>query len=122
MKKLVFIGAIAVCLTVAYACNKSKTETPAATTEAVNTETATLGVKGNCEMCKQRIETAAQQVEGVNSASWNEENKSLEVNFDPSKTSIDAVSAAVAQAGYDTDLNEADAAAYSALPPCCQYR
>ncbi len=85
-------------------------------------EHAILGVKGLCEMCKETIETTAKSVEGVTMASWDLEKKELHLNFDPNKTSVDAVSKAIAKAGYDTDKDKADQAAYDNLPACCKYR
>lgn len=38
-------------------------------------EHAMFGVKGSCDMCKQRIETAAKSVNGVSSAHWDKENR-----------------------------------------------
>ena len=36
-------------------------------------EHAMFGVKGSCDMCKQRIETAAKSVNGVSSVHWDKE-------------------------------------------------
>jgi Cu(I)/Ag(I) efflux system membrane fusion protein len=81
-----------------------------------------LKVGGACGMCKTRIEKAAQSVEGVTSAAWNKETQQLHVHFDAAKTTIEAVSKAVAQSGHDTDKNKADDKTYNALPGCCKYR
>lgn len=92
------------------------------------TETATAGqhqtimVSGNCEMCKERIETAAKSIAGVASADWNIETKLLHVQFDGTKTSLDAIQKAIAKAGHDTEKYKASDAAYNALPDCCKYR
>jgi Cu(I)/Ag(I) efflux system membrane fusion protein len=92
------------------------------TMNAAEGEHAMLNVNGLCEMCKQRIETAALNVKGVTSADWNIEKKVLHVNFDPNVTNIDAISKAIADAGHDTDKYKATQAAYDALPSCCKYR
>lgn len=81
-----------------------------------------LGVKGNCEMCKERIETAAKSVKGVSVADWNIEKKELHLNFDPNMTNIDAISKAIAKAGHDTDNDKANQTVYDSLPECCKYR
>jgi Cu(I)/Ag(I) efflux system membrane fusion protein len=85
-------------------------------------EHAMLTVQGLCEMCKDRIEKAAKSVSGVTSASWDIKTKQLHLNFDPAKTSVDAVAKAIAKAGHDTDKYKADKATYDALPSCCKYR
>ena len=92
------------------------------TMNAAEGEHAMLNVDGLCEMCKQRIETAAKNVKGVTVADWNIEKKVLHVNFDPNVTNIDAISKAIADSGYDTDKYKASQTAYDALPSCCKYR
>ena len=89
---------------------------------AQDEEHAMLGVKGSCEMCKERIENAAKSVEGVTFASWDMEKQELHMNFDPAKTNIEAISKVIAKAGHDTDKDKAEQAVYDALPSCCKYR
>lgn len=130
MKKYFLLATMAVTVTFA-ACNSTSTKksSEVSTTEHSEMsmpqdnqgEHAMLGVKGLCEMCKETIETAAKGVEGVTMASWDMESKELHLNFDPQKTSVDAVSKAIAKAGYDTDKDKADQKVYDALPECCKY-
>ena len=89
---------------------------------AAGGEHAMLAVQGLCEMCKDRIEKATKSVNGVTSASWDIKTKQLHLDFDPAKTSVDAVAKAIAKAGHDTDRYKADKATYDALPACCKYR
>lgn len=89
---------------------------------AAKMEHQTIKVSGNCDQCKQRIETAAKSVSGVSSADWNTETKMLHVQFDGAKTNLDAIQKAVAKAGHDTEKYKASDAAYKALPECCKYR
>jgi Cu(I)/Ag(I) efflux system membrane fusion protein len=84
--------------------------------------TPTLIVQGSCGMCKTRIEKAAKSVKGVSSAQWDSKTKTLNLNFDKSKTSLDAISKAIAKVGHDTDKHKADDKVYDALPGCCKYR
>lgn len=84
-------------------------------------EYADLEVQGLCEMCKETIETTVTKVKGVTNATWDKESKKLHLNFDPHTTSVAAVSKAIAEAGYETELDKADKAAYEALPGCCKY-
>jgi membrane fusion protein, copper/silver efflux system len=81
-----------------------------------------LKVAGNCDLCKERIETAAKLVEGVKSAEWKAETQLLNVSFDGSKTSADDIAKAIAEVGHDTEKFKATDAVYKALPECCLYR
>ncbi|HCA98448.1 MAG TPA: copper chaperone [Porphyromonadaceae bacterium] len=101
---------------------KTENEHIEMTPGTVNEEHAMLGVKGSCEMCKDRIEKAAKSVEDVTFASWDMEKQELHLNFDPDKTSIEAISKAIAAAGHDTDKDKAPDEVYNALPACCKYR
>jgi Cu(I)/Ag(I) efflux system membrane fusion protein len=83
---------------------------------------AMLTVQGLCDMCRERIEKAAQRIAGVSSAVWDRNTKRLDFDFDPAGASPDAVARAVAAAGHDNDRHRADDKAYDALPPCCKYR
>lgn len=78
-------------------------------------------VSGNCGMCKARIEKTAKQVNGVVSATWDEDSKMLKLEFDSSQTSIGEVSQEVAKAGHDTKYSKAEDNVYNNLPGCCQY-
>ena len=98
-----------------------------ATQSRTRSETAkqdhqTIIVSGNCEQCKERIETAAKSVSGVSSADWKASDKMLHVQFDASKTSSDAIQKAIAKVGHDTEKFKASDAAYKELPECCKYR
>jgi Cu(I)/Ag(I) efflux system membrane fusion protein len=79
-------------------------------------------VEGLCEMCKDRIETTAKSVHGVETAQWDMETKQLHLSYDKSHTDIDAVKKAIADAGHDNDKYRAPDKVYSALPECCHYR
>jgi Cu(I)/Ag(I) efflux system membrane fusion protein len=130
MKKYFFIAvtALAVFFT---ACNSSSSKKSESASQTEHSEIvmpqdhqgehAMLGVRGSCEMCKETIESTAKSVEGVTMASWDMDKKELHLNFDKQKTSIEAVSKAIAKAGYETDLDKADPKAYEALPNCCRY-
>jgi Cu(I)/Ag(I) efflux system membrane fusion protein len=81
-----------------------------------------IKVSGNCDMCKERIETAAKSVPGVASAEWSTETKLLHLSFDGGKTNIDAIQKAIAKAGHDTEKFKAPDNIYKELPECCLYR
>ena len=88
----------------------------------VASEHAMFGVKGSCDMCKERIEKAAKGVNGVLSAHWDKDTQMIHLQYDPQKTSPKAISKAIAKVGHDTDMDKADKAVYDKLPACCHYR
>lgn len=94
---------------------------PAQPANVANAEHVQFKVAGNCEMCKDRVETAAKSVAGVSSAVWNMETKQMDVHFDGSKTNSDAIQKAVAKVGHDAGKYKAPADVYKALPECCLY-
>jgi Cu(I)/Ag(I) efflux system membrane fusion protein len=83
-------------------------------------EHTSFPVNGNCEMCKETIETAAMSVEGVYKANWDKEAKVLHVEYD-AKVDVKAIHKAVANSGYDTSLERAADGTYESLPGCCHY-
>ncbi|MGX7667032.1 heavy-metal-associated domain-containing protein [Flavobacterium pedocola] len=82
---------------------------------------ADFEVKGNCEMCKKRIEKAAYSVAGVKSAVWHSDDQVLHLVYNEQKCSSTDVSKAVAKAGHDTQEVKATESEYNALHGCCQY-
>jgi Cu(I)/Ag(I) efflux system membrane fusion protein len=97
----------------------SGVELPSLISSAINH--LSIGVSGNCEMCKDRIETAAKSVNGVSGANWDIKTKILQLDFD-SKTNIENVHQAITKAGHDTEKMKADNKTYNSLPECCLYR
>lgn len=83
-------------------------------------KTETIKVLGNCDMCKNRIESAVKS-EGAAKASWDSKTKMLAVSYDPSKTNTDAISKKIASVGHDTEKYKADDKTYNSLPGCCKY-
>jgi Cu(I)/Ag(I) efflux system membrane fusion protein len=79
-------------------------------------------VWGSCGMCKDRIETTAKSVSGVVLAVWDISSKQLAVQFDPDKTSPEAIQKAIAKVGHDTEKFKARDDVYNKLPECCLYR
>jgi Cu(I)/Ag(I) efflux system membrane fusion protein len=116
MRKMIFLFAALVFITANSACSSKKQNQDAEVSHA------TLIVQGNCEMCKDRIEKTAQNEQGVVAAEWNAESKELHLQFDAAKTSVEAISKAIAKVGYDTEKDKADDEVYNALAPCCKFR
>jgi Cu(I)/Ag(I) efflux system membrane fusion protein len=99
--------------------------TPVDTTKAksnLSDTHAEFTVQGSCGMCKSRIEKTAKGVAGVSSAAWDSKTKKLHLHYDAKKTSVEAISKAIAKVGHDTDKDKADDETYNALPGCCKYR
>jgi len=77
---------------------------------------------GLCGMCKDRIETAALSVSGVELAKWEAESQMLHLNFDSTETNSDEIQKAVVKVGHDTEKYKAPDEVYNELPECCLYR
>jgi len=80
-----------------------------------------LLVNGVCGMCERVIEKAA-LLPGVFEAQWDQESKILALRYDSAAVELPAISAAIAQSGYDTEYLTAPDSAYQDLHHCCHYR
>ena len=78
-------------------------------------------VSGNCDMCKNLIETTVKSEEGVKTVRWNMLSKTMKVKFNPNLTSTDEIQKAIAGIGYDTEKYRAEDEVYEELHYCCQY-
>lgn len=76
-------------------------------------------VKGECDMCKDKIEKAL-DIPGISFAEWNVETKMLTVRYNDKKVSEDQIYATISGLGYATDKTEANTAAQQKLDKCCQ--
>ena len=85
-----------------------------------NVTTVNIKVRGNCDMCKSRIEKAA-QVNGVTKATWNSNTEALTLAYNPAVVSSDNVQKKIAAVGHDTEKFKAPDKVYNNLPGCCQY-
>jgi len=85
--------------------------------------TQTIKVSGTCSMDKRRIETAANSIDGVKSAVWDEHTQILTLKYSAfKKKASDDVQRKVALAGNDTEKYRAGDAVYQNLPGCCHYQ
>lgn len=74
---------------------------PAAATEAPAARTVTLAVdKMNCAACPITVRKALEQVPGVSSVKVDYDRKTAAVTFDPTRTTVEALTKATADAGY----------------------
>lgn len=76
-------------------------------------------VKGNCEMCKERIETTAKKA-GAKSAQYSIDSQTLTIETSE-KVSPEDVLKKVAEAGHDNEKFKAPNETYEKLPGCCHY-
>ncbi|WP_162989942.1 TonB-dependent receptor domain-containing protein [Chryseobacterium sp. 6424] len=81
---------------------------------------STFKVKGECGMCKERIETTARN-SGASVANWNAVTQQLAVEFDPAKTSAEKILKQIADVGHDNEKFAAPDEVYKNLPGCCLY-
>lgn len=77
-------------------------------------------VRGNCGMCKERIDKTVSTLPGVSKADWNVESKTIAVDYDSTKVSAIDIEKAVAATGHATKGVEMDMAAHDKLPMCCK--
>ncbi|MFQ3577316.1 MAG: heavy-metal-associated domain-containing protein [Cytophagales bacterium] len=89
--------------------------------KGVNTNTKEeLWVRGNCEMCKERIEGSVKGIEGVGSAVWDIETSMLSVEFDSNKVKLVQIHDACANVGHETKMVASAEDIHDRLPECCQ--
>lgn len=86
-----------------------------------NSITTSVKISGNCSMCKNVIEKAADKKK-TSKAAWNEETKLATITYDSKTTSLDAILKDIALAGYDNQYFLAPDDAYNKLPACCKYK
>lgn len=83
-------------------------------------ETQKIKVRGNCGSCKVRIEKAVTDLPSA-TGSWDIKTKVLEVSYDPTQTSLQAIMKHIAEVGHDNEMYLADDSVYKGLPACCLY-
>jgi len=77
-------------------------------------------VRGNCEMCKERIENTAYKITNVSYANWDEETSELKVKIDTSSSSLLELHLKIAATGHSTSLCKMDLKSHDELPDCCK--
>ena len=82
-------------------------------------KTVTFKVDGQCDDCKERIETTLDNP-GISYAQWDVDTKMLTVRYNSKKYSEDDIHKLVSDIGYDTSKMKANKKAQTALPKCCQ--
>ncbi len=122
MNHIKYIGIAMLAFTLTSCGDKVNTDTKSAVaTEITNgITTSTFKVWGNCDMCKETIETSL-KVDGIVKADWNVDSKMITVEYDTAKITLDQIQKNIAAVGYDNDAYKGDDKAYSELADCCQY-
>lgn len=87
-----------------------------------NAQKTSFKVRGNCSMCKARIEKAANSLTGVTGAVWKAENQIVNLEYDAEVIDIQTIHKAIAKVGHDTKKAKAENEVYENLPPCCLYK
>ncbi|MHB0914702.1 MAG: copper ion binding protein [Thermoleophilia bacterium] len=59
--------------------------------------------KMSCNHCKMAVESAAGALEGVSSISADPESKNVDISYDESVVSLDAIKQAITAAGYPVE-------------------
>ena len=124
MKKVILTITVIAAIGLASCKNETKKEvetTKAEDSKEIAMTELSFGVRGNCGMCKNTIEKAANSIEGVANANWDADKKKILVSYDDSKTNEMTIHNAIATSGYDTDKVTGNEDAYNGLPSCCQY-
>ena len=124
MNKVILSLAVIAAISFTSCNDQTKKETETTTTEVTKEMAMTdlsFGVRGNCGMCKNTIEKAANGVEGVSKATWDVDKKKIDVSFNDTKTDAMAIHNAIAASGYDTEKVAGSEEAYKDLPGCCKY-
>ena len=91
----------------------------AACTSKGNASTS-FWVRGNCEMCQERIVETLQAVPGVADASYDLETHQAAVSFDSTKTNAATLERACANVGHETKAAKSNESVVQSLPKCCQ--
>lgn len=117
MRYLLFIFSILL-----FACGAEKKEEPTVRKENISGSVlkSTFKVWGNCDMCKETIESSLKK-DGIDAADWNTETKIIAVTYDSTKINLDAIEKSIAAVGYDNIKYKGDDKAYAELPECCKY-
>ena len=116
--QITFILALILC-----SCGQQATAEQTKTTTVTNADGKTessFKVWGNCEQCKETIESAL-KIDGISKSDWNVDSKIIKVEYDSSKIKLPAIHKKIAEAGYDNVGFKSEDEAYNSLPNCCQY-
>lgn len=83
-------------------------------------QTVKIKTSAVCKMCKARIERNLAYEKGVTDVTLDVDTKVATVSFNPKKTDVAKIKAAIVKTGYDADELPADPKGYEKLPSCCK--
>jgi Cu(I)/Ag(I) efflux system membrane fusion protein len=86
---------------------------------AINKQ-STFFVRGNCEMCKERIESTASSIKGVSFVAYDVDKEELKVGYDTLLVSEIEIEKKIAQTGHATLNVPMDTINHNKLPECCK--
>ncbi|MDB5272625.1 MAG: cation-transporting ATPase [Chitinophagaceae bacterium] len=77
-------------------------------------------VRGNCNMCKDRLESGVKNISGVAQAKYNVKEESLKVTYDTTKTNRTTIEEQCAELGHGTKAHPMNEKNHEQLPECCK--
>ena len=77
-------------------------------------------VRGNCDMCKERIESGVKNISGVAKAKYNVKQEEIIVTYDTTITTRAIIEQQCAQLGHSTKAYPMNEKNHEALPECCK--
>jgi mercuric ion binding protein len=113
--KVLFVIVFAVSITAVAKAQNYKLDGPFLATK-------TIKANGSCEMCKHRIENALKKSSAIKTAVWNENSKTVQVQYFKSKINPSEIEQLIAAVGHDTEKFKAIDDVYGKLPDCCHYQ
>lgn len=88
--------------------------------QAQSTEKVKIHTSAQCNTCKEKIETALLDIEGIKSAYLDLNSSTVSVKFNNTNLSSDQIRKILTMIGYDADNLPADQTAYQNLDACCK--
>lgn len=77
-------------------------------------------VRGNCAMCKDRLESGVKTIKGVAQAKYNIKDEVLKVTYDTTITNRKVIEQQCANLGHGTKAYPMNEKNHEALPECCK--
>lgn len=77
-------------------------------------------VRGNCAMCKERLESGVKTINGVAQAKYNVKDEVLKVTYDTTITNRKVIEQQCANLGHGTQAYPMNEKNHEALPECCK--
>lgn len=91
-----------------------------AAAQSKSLESITIRTSAVCDMCVTTIESNVIYEKGVKKVKVDLDKSTIVVDYDPRKTTPDAIRKAITRLGYYADDLPGDPKAFADLPACCQ--